>query len=63
MKSIKQQLEDLVMEIDGDVHYGECFYEKEMLDDFLKSLFKLQLLAVHLYTENVSEMLKEELRE
>jgi hypothetical protein len=52
MKSFRQQMADLSYEIDGDIDHGECFYEKEMLDDFIKNLDKMKELAYAYFKEN-----------
>jgi hypothetical protein len=56
MERIRQQIEDLVCEIDGDVHHGECFYDSEMLDEFLHKLDKMKRLAKKYYRQNEAEM-------
>jgi hypothetical protein len=45
MKTLRQQIYELACEIDGEVQYGECFYEEDMLNNFCNSLDKLKELA------------------
>jgi hypothetical protein len=56
MKSLRQQIEDLACEIDGDVHHGECFYEEDMLNDFCKNLDRMKKLARRYYEAFKVEM-------
>jgi hypothetical protein len=56
MKNLRQQIQDLVCEIDGDVHHGECFYEENMLQSFIKNLDKMKRLSKKYYEENKKEM-------
>ena len=58
MKNLKKRIEDLLYEIDGDVHHGECFYDKEMLDSLLDNLNTMKSLAVLLYKENQKDVLQ-----
>lgn len=52
MSTLRQQVRELISEINGDVHHGECFYEKNMLDDFIANLDKMKNLAIEYYNEN-----------
>jgi hypothetical protein len=52
----RRELEDLVCQLSGDVDHGECFYEKDMLDEFLSNLETVRNLALKLYVQNREEM-------
>jgi hypothetical protein len=56
MESIRQQLEDLACEIDGDVQHGECFYDSKMLVEFMHNLDQMKRLAKKYYHQNKAEM-------
>ena len=56
---LRNQIRDLVSEIDGDVDHGECFYELDMLNDFCKSLDRMKELALEYYHSNKKEMEKD----
>lgn len=49
---LRREIHDLTDEIAGDVHHGECFYEKDMFDDFIKTLDKLKDAAQKYYESN-----------
>jgi hypothetical protein len=53
---LRGEVHDLADVIAGDVHHGECFYEKDMLDDFIKNLDKMKDLAQKYYDSNKKEM-------
>jgi adenylate kinase len=59
MKTLRQRVFELACEIDGEVQYGECFYEEDMLNNFCNSLDKMKELAREYYKEIQSEMDKE----
>lgn len=52
MVTLRQQVKEMLSEINSDVHHGECFYEKDMLDDFVEKLDKMKILAIDYYNEN-----------
>lgn len=60
MEDIRQEyrrvIEDLACQLSGDVDHGECFYEKDMLDEFLSNLETMRNLALKLYVQNREEM-------
>lgn len=58
--NLRGQVHDLADEIAGDVHHGECFYEKDMLDDFIKNLDKMKELATKYYESNRKELEEDE---
>lgn len=55
MKDLMHQIMELSLEIDGEIHHGECFYEKKMLDGFIANLDKMKTLALEYYNENQEE--------
>jgi hypothetical protein len=55
-KPFRQQITELACEIDSDVHHGECFYEKEMLEEFIANLDKMKNLAREYYISNRKEI-------
>lgn len=38
MSNLRQRINDIAIEVEGDVQYGECFYDKGMLDTFIGNL-------------------------
>lgn len=52
---LKREIENLGNEIVSDIDHGECFYDKGMLDDFIKTLDKLKELSVAYYNSNRDE--------
>lgn len=54
-KSLSQQIDDLGYEIAGDIDHGECFYEEDMLNDFIENLDKMKKLAKKFYQQNKAE--------
>ncbi|MGD6876935.1 hypothetical protein [Bacillus infantis] len=52
---LRKQITNLGYEIAGDIDHGECFYEKEMLDDFIANLDKLKNAAREYYISNKAE--------
>lgn len=57
---LRQALIDLACEIDGDVDHGECFYDEEMLNEFISNLDKMKNLAREYFISNKCEMEDEE---
>lgn len=53
---LRNLVNDLGDEIVGDLHHGECFYEKEMLEEFISNLDKLKNLAREYFISNRKEM-------
>jgi hypothetical protein len=49
MKSLYKQIQDLTFQIASEVDHGECFYDAEMLTDFMDSLTTLRDLSVDYY--------------
>lgn len=56
MKDLREQIEDLNYDISANIDHGECFYEEDMLKDFIAILDKMKELAIKYYQENQSEM-------
>lgn len=52
---LRNKINSLGEEIVGDIYHGECFYELDMLDDFLDKLKELRTLAVEYYHSNMEE--------
>ncbi|WP_428828515.1 hypothetical protein ACPJHH_13190 [Bacillus altitudinis] len=52
MRSI---IEDLASQILCSVDHGECFYDTEMLDEFIADLDRMKNLAIAYYRENKDE--------
>jgi hypothetical protein len=52
MESLRYQVRDLASEIVDDIHHGECFYEKEMFNDFISKLERMKELGLAYYREN-----------
>lgn len=40
-----RKVNDLAMEIGATIDHGECFYDDEMFDDFVRMLDKLKELS------------------
>lgn len=59
MKSLWKQVQDLTFEIAGEVDHGECFYDEDMLYQFVHKLDKLKSLSFDYYKENYDERMKE----
>jgi hypothetical protein len=53
---LRSEIRELAYSIDGDVEHGECFYDKEMLADFCKSLDRMKELALEYYISNKDDM-------
>ena len=53
---LRGEVQDLTDVIAGDVNHGECFYEKDMFDDFINNLDKMKDLAQKYYESNKKEM-------
>lgn len=45
-KSLRSQIQSLGYQIIGDIDHGECFHEKDMLDEFIANLDKMKELAL-----------------
>lgn len=56
MRSIRREFEDLACQISCSVDHGECFYDEEMLDEFIADLERMKNLAIAYYRENKDEM-------
>lgn len=54
--SLREDVDNLWVSIDGDIEHGECFYDKDMLNDFLKDLDKLKKIAIEYFEENQKEL-------
>jgi hypothetical protein len=52
----RQQIIELGYEISGDIDHAECFYDEEMLKDFISNLDKLKSIAREYFISNKSEM-------
>lgn len=52
MPDLRQQVNTLISEINGDIQHGECFYEKNMLDSLIEKLDKIKYLATKHYVKN-----------
>lgn len=52
---IEQQIKDLYYSISASIEHGECFYDSDMLNDFITSLDKMKELAQQYYVENKQE--------
>ena len=50
--SLREQIQELWEDIEGEVHHGECFYDKGMLGGFLGKLDKMKDISVAYYNEN-----------
>jgi hypothetical protein len=53
---LRQQIIDLGYEITGDIDHAECFYDKEMLDEFCSNLDKMKNLAREYFISNRKEI-------
>lgn len=53
--SLKGELQDLYYAISADIEHGECFYDKDMFDDFIKNLDKMKETAYWCFYENQKE--------
>lgn len=51
MRSIRREVEDLACQISCSVDHGECFYDVEMLEEFIADLERMKNLAVTYYRE------------
>ena len=49
---LRQKIYSLTDEILGEVDHGECFYDREMLNDFLDKLDDMKILACRYYDSN-----------
>jgi hypothetical protein len=56
----RQQIIELGYEIAGDIDHAECFYDEDMLKDFISNLDKLKSLAREYFISNKSEMEEDE---
>jgi hypothetical protein len=56
---LRQQIIDLGYEISGDIDHAECFYEKDMLEEFCSNLDKMKNLAREYFVSNKAEMEEE----
>lgn len=52
---LRREIIELGEEIVGDIDHAECFYEKDMLDEFLANLEKMKRLAIDYYYSNQEE--------
>jgi hypothetical protein len=52
---LRGKLNDLGMEFFGDIEHGECFYELEMLEGFLKKVDEMKRAALDYYHSNKEE--------
>lgn len=56
MRSVRREVEDLACQISCSVDHGECFYDTDMLDEFISDLDRMKNLAIAYYRENKDEM-------
>lgn len=57
---LRNRVQELGEEIAGDIHHGECFYEKEMLEEFIGNLNDLIGTAQAYYESNRKELENDE---
>jgi hypothetical protein len=57
---LRQQVTNLGNEISGEIEHAECFYDKEMLENFCSSLDMMKNLAREYFISNRKEMEDEE---
>lgn len=52
ISNLRSDIQDLGDEIHGDIHHGECFHDKQMLEDFVASLNKLEVKTLQYWASN-----------
>lgn len=51
-----KEVEELGMKITGYIHHGECFYNEDVLTEYLKLLEQLVSSSIELYEKNKKDM-------
>lgn len=49
---LRGEIQDLGDEIHNDIHHGECFYDKQMLQEFVSTLNTLEVKALQYWASN-----------
>lgn len=57
--SLRGQLQDLYYAISADIEHGECFYDEEMFNSFIRTLDEMKSIANQYFDENQSELEEE----
>lgn len=57
---LRKAILDLSYEINSDIEHAECFYEKEMLEDFCSNLDKMKNFAREYFISNQRELERED---
>lgn len=52
---LRSEIIELGQELARDIDHAECFYEKDLLDEFCANLEKMRRLAVDYYYSNQEE--------
>jgi hypothetical protein len=50
--SKRSLLHSLYYDIAADIEHGECFYDKEMFDSFIRSLDRMKKVAIEYFNDN-----------
>lgn len=49
---LRSDIHDLGDEIHNDIHHGECFYDKKMLEEFVSTLNTLEVKTLQYWASN-----------